>query len=1124
MTKLIKRIRWVATGLIIVMIAAVSLVWFSFRQSEIVGRASDWVSHTNSVLYHASSLQSYLNENQARVRDYVFTGDEKRANLIPGNERAIDSIFKKLKELTADNPAQQVRINELSKLIPKRIAFSCRQMDLYRSKGRDSVFRITASGEGIRYMDSIRNILSEIQQEESALLNSRNKATEEALLKLNWLKSGLFILMLVLIFIVLLFIGQQQKARRKIEAALKAMNTSLASQVKEKTGEITGTLERISDFFISVDKDWRLVYVNRRAGLLVSRQPDQLMGQSIWDALPRLKGSHLQEACLKAANDLQPFTTTFFAPDQERWLEVYGYPDEKGLSLFIHDFTERKQAESRLIKVNRLYYFISQINQMIVRVGSDHELFSEACDIAIKMGGFPLVWIGEPDATGPVRITYRAGNQQGYIDWLNESAALERATGKGPAKRAIRERKPVRINDLENDPDFAPWRSKAAEFGLKSIMVFPLFRYEELIGVMAFYAAETNFFDTQEIALLEEVTGDISFALGNIKSAAIRQTVELELRERNQFITTLIDTSPDIIYIYDLKKQAIVYVNREVFRGLGYTAEEMQEMGSSMLSTIMHPEDFNRYIEEVLPVYAVLPDGKINVQEFRVCDKKGDWHWFYCKEIIYKRAEDGSPEQIFGLLTDITDLKRIERDLRNSEEQYRSMVDRISDGFIALDKNWRYVYVNSQIEKMVHKPASELIGRNVWEVFPDAIGSNTYNTFMKAMEEQVYIRSVDYYPPLDLWQENHIYPSPDGLAVFIMDISQRKKAENELEQSEQKYRMLFEYSPMPLWIYSLKDFRILDVNHAALRFYGYSKEEFLKLTIADLRPPEYREQVRKAANQLYGGYHYAGIWKHLKKDGTLVDMEIVSHETIFQNEPVRLTLAMDVTSKLAAEDQLRHSLDSIRKLSDHLQTVREEERKRISREIHDELGQQLTAIKMDTVWIQRKLNGIPEPVQHKLANMISLLDSSHLAIRRILKELRMGVLAELGLADALQWQGRQFEAQTGITFRMQSTLGKEELPEPVTICIYRVVQEGLNNIAKHSKASAVEITLEQNAGKISMSIADNGIGMQVAKVSESAESFGILGMKERVLALNGTFGIGGGLAGGTEIRIEIPLR
>lgn len=135
---------------------------------------------------------------------------------------------------------------------------------------------------------------------------------------------------------------------------------------------------------------------------------------------------------------------------------------------------------------------------------------------------------------------------------------------------------------------------------------------------------------------------------------------------------------------------------------------------------------------------------------------------------------------------DVTEQRKAEEVARKSEEKYRILIERITDAFIALDRNWRYTYMNQQAGELIHRNPEDMIGKNIWEEFPEAIGSLTFDAFHQAMNEQRYVNNVDYYAPFDLWQENHIYPSDDGLSVFIRDITAKKRAEETLRKLEQE--------------------------------------------------------------------------------------------------------------------------------------------------------------------------------------------------------------------------------------------------------------------------------------------------------------------------------------------------
>jgi signal transduction histidine kinase len=234
-------------------------------------------------------------------------------------------------------------------------------------------------------------------------------------------------------------------------------------------------------------------------------------------------------------------------------------------------------------------------------------------------------------------------------------------------------------------------------------------------------------------------------------------------------------------------------------------------------------------------------------------------------------------------------------------------------------------------------------------------------------------------------------------------------------------------------------------------------------------------------------------------------------------------VGIDISERVRAQDEIRHTAEQLRHLTNHLQNIREEERKRIGREIHDELGQQLTAVKMDVVWIDKNISEAATAIKSKLKNTISLLDESNVSIRKILTELRTGILDNNGLEDALKLQNRQFTASTGIPVLFNSPETEIKIEEPVANCLFRIYQEALTNITRYAQASKVKTVLSHDENKIILAIEDNGAGFDVLQI-KNKKSFGILGMKERVVSLNGIFELTSTPGKGTRIYVNIPLK
>lgn len=224
-----------------------------------------------------------------------------------------------------------------------------------------------------------------------------------------------------------------------------------------------------------------------------------------------------------------------------------------------------------------------------------------------------------------------------------------------------------------------------------------------------------------------------------------------------------------------------------------------------------------------------------------------------------------------------------------------------------------------------------------------------------------------------------------------------------------------------------------------------------------------------------------------------------------------------------AEEQLRESHERLRALSVYLQTVREEERTRIAREVHDELGQALTSCKLDLSWIANKLPSDLKPLLDKTRSLTAHIDSTIQTVRRISSELRPGVLDHLGLVAAIEWQANEFQNRTGIKCDLRARV-REPLPnQDLSTTFFRIFQETLTNVIRHAGATHVAVDLKEAEGRITLEVKDNGRGIAREDIS-TTKSMGLLGMRERAALLGGVFRIGSLPGGkGTRVRVSIPL-
>jgi len=233
-------------------------------------------------------------------------------------------------------------------------------------------------------------------------------------------------------------------------------------------------------------------------------------------------------------------------------------------------------------------------------------------------------------------------------------------------------------------------------------------------------------------------------------------------------------------------------------------------------------------------------------------------------------------------------------------------------------------------------------------------------------------------------------------------------------------------------------------------------------------------------------------------------------------------VARDITERKLAEEEIFSSRERLRELAAHLQTIREEEDTRIAREIHDELGQTLTGLKIDLKWLEKRMSKEQHAARGKLISMSNLIDTAIQTVRKVSTELRPGVL-ELGLTAAIDWQTREFQNRTGIQSTVSINVQEDQIDEQQSTNIFRIFQEILTNIIRHAQATKVTILLRLENGFFTLEVRDNGVGIKEEQVRH-AKSLGILGMRERALLLGGNLNIRGIAGKGTTVTVKIPIQ
>ena len=330
--------------------------------------------------------------------------------------------------------------------------------------------------------------------------------------------------------------------------------------------------------------------------------------------------------------------------------------------------------------------------------------------------------------------------------------------------------------------------------------------------------------------------------------------------------------------------------------------------------------------------------------------------------------------------------------------------------------------------------------------------------------------------------------------------------------------------------------KITLANQAAERLFGYPQERLIHQPIKMLIPPRFHQ----AHHHHVEGYGKTGVSVRrmggeanvvgMRADGSEFPIDASISHLQEDGKPFYTVILRDITERKRAEQELRLSREYLRDLFDNLQTIREQERKRIARELHDDLGQTLGAVRIDLTLLRNELPADMPALEKNAALIDTLLLSAITSVRRISSDLRPRPLDDLGLVPALQMLAGEFSQRHHIACEVKATSDDVPLPDEIASPLFRMVQESLNNVVKHAGATQVRIGLNVNENSLSLTIADNGKGLVVSDTTK-ADSYGLIGMRERAWAMGGTLEIhsAGLISGacqvstGTTIAIVIPL-
>ena len=468
----------------------------------------------------------------------------------------------------------------------------------------------------------------------------------------------------------------------------------------------------------------------------------------------------------------------------------------------------------------------------------------------------------------------------------------------------------------------------------------------------------------------------------------------------------------------------------------------------------------------------------------------------------------------------------------NAAALLAGVLDSAMDAIISVDRQQKIILYNRAAEAVFGWPRQEIMGRQLDLLLPqrfragharhvDRFAATGVTSRRMGARNLIYgLRANGQEFPLDASISQLDTPGGKLFTVILRDITQRLEAEEKHARLAARLSGLLD-SAMDGIITVDEEQVICLYNRAAEKIFGWPSDQALGQRLERLMP----ERFRLGHGQHIQRFGLTGVNSRRMEDGTVIyglrangeefpmDASISQLET-GQDGKLFTVILRDVTERVRAQEERSAFATAV-------SAIREEEKSRVARELHDELAQSLTALKMDTNWVRDNVASAPALAQQKLSEMLGLLDGAVASTRRIASDLRPLLLDDLGLAPAIEWLAGAFTQRHGIPCRLRMDEDLE-LHEPYATAVFRIVQESLANVAKHADATDVSVSVERRPGEIVLAVQDDGRGFDAA-APRSVTSLGLMGLQERAQLLKGTVEIASAPGEGTRIGVRIPF-
>jgi len=622
------------------------------------------------------------------------------------------------------------------------------------------------------------------------------------------------------------------------------------------------------------------------------------------------------------------------------------------------------------------------------------------------------------------------------------------------------------------------------------------------------------FYNHLSVYQIRDREGNFIAMVGFQEDVTDRKRAEEALKESEETYRAIFENTGAATIIIE-KDTTISLANAEFARFTGYSKEELEGKKSWMefvarddLATTKKYHDARR----------IDPNAAPRKYELKIVDRQGNVR----ETVATVDMIPGTKKSVASAL-DITERKRTTEALRKSEREKEAILNSILELVVYQDTDHRVVWANTVVHESVGLSAEQLLGRHCYKIWQDRSEPCTGCPVAKARETGKPHEGEMSSPDGRSWFIRS-YPVRDandditGVVEVVLDMTESKRTQEKLREYEARYTHLLDNMPDGVALVSRR--RIIRANPSMAQLFGYPSPESMDgLCTMDLSAPGSKRILNQRSTLRALGMKGRNRFEFqaLRKDGETFSAEVTL--TIDRNEPHPFVLAIirDVTEMKAYEEQRKH-------LSEWIMLAQENERKLITRELHDRVGQSLSALGINLSIIRRQVSpDSAAEIVTRLDDSLRLVEETTVHIRDVMAELRPEVLDDYGLLAALGWYGDRFSHRSGVAAVVEVKDFAQRLPASVETALFRIAQEALTNVAKHARADQVNMTLEEVDGEVRLTIADDGVGFDLTgrRSPRKAPGWGLLIMRERAEAVGGQLLVESKPRKGTRVVVEL---